>query len=330
MPKFNPRQSLETALVVTLITLLVWLYAEGRNVTEYVNQPVSVQFVAGNAEGLTIVPDQIQRVLVTFEGSNAMKQMMEERLKTGAIQLTVPETADTTLPRPMVMKDMLNSSWLAELGIAIMHTDPAVIPVTVRRVVSVPMPVQVSVTGVELVGQPSVEPSTVNVRMSSSLAELAKTLSLRVRLGEADFVGVPAGVPRVITGRLELPDALQGQEVEFPSRNVAVSVVVRKQTQSVTLPSVPIHLNVPPLVLDRYRILLPEDQLVLRDVTLSGLTDGIESIQSKRFKVWAEIRPTADELDAGVTQFQLYLHIPEGVRVDSAIPRITVDVQRNP
>ncbi len=324
------RQKIETFIVVTLITVLVWLYAEGRNVATYANEPVSVKFVSGDGEGLTISPDNPQRVLVSFEGSNAMKQALEAATKDGPITLPVVEQPNASSSvQNIIMKDALNDSILSDLGILVISTDPAVMPVTVRRLVSVQMSVEPVVLEVDLAAAPTVDPARVDVKVPAALADLAGELSLIARVPPADLASIPANTPRALSVRLELPEALRDQPVELSARNVAVTVIIRKQTDTLTLTSVPIHINVPPLLLQQYRIALPEDQVVIRDVKLSGPADAIASIRDKRFRVWAELRPTADELDAGLDQAQLFLHLPPGVRMEGPMPRVPVKVYRN-
>jgi len=329
MGKSSLRQKIETFLVVTVITLLVWLYAEGRNVTTYTNEPVPVKFVSGDGEGLTISPDGPQRVLVSFEGSTAMKQALEAITEDGPIALPVVEQPNApSAVQNIVMKDALNTSVLRELGIQVTATDPAVLPVTVRRLVSVEIPVEPIVSDVELATTSAVEPARVQVKVPAPLASMAEELSLIARVTEEDLADLPANTPRAVSVRLELPEPLRDQPVELATRNVAVTVTVRKQSDTITLTSVPIHINAPPLLLRRYRIDLPEDQVVIRDVKLSGSADAIASIRDKQFRVWAELRPTADELDAGMDQAQLYPHLPPGVRLDSPLPRVPVNVTR--
>lgn len=329
MGKTSFRQKIETFIVVTVITALVWLYAEGRNVTIYTNEPVPVRFVSGDGEGLTISPEGPQRVLISFEGSTAMKQALDALTKQGPIDLPVVEQPDApTAVQNLIMKDVLNESVLRELGIQVTATDPAVIPVTVRRLVSVDMPIEAQVTAAGLAGRPTVEPARMAVRVPASLASVAEELALIAPVTDADLTGIPANTPRTITVRLELPEPLQGQPVELPQRNAAVTLTISKQTDSITLTSVPIHINAPPLLLEQYRIELPEDTVVLRDVKLTGPADAITEIRENNFRVWAEFRPSADDLNPGVTQASLELHLPPEVSADEPLPRVPVTVTR--
>jgi len=329
MGKSSLRQKIETLVVVTVITLLVWLYAEGRNVTTYTNEPITVRFVSGDGEGLTISPEGPQRVLVSFQGSSAMKQALETITAEGPITLPVVEKPnEPSTVQNIVMKDALNASVLRDLGIQVTATDPAVLPVTVRRLVSVEMTVKPIVSDGELASASSVEPARVRVNVPAPLASMAEELSLIARVTEQELAGLPANTPRAVNVRLELPQPLRDQPVELATRDAAVTVTVRKQTDTIALTSMPIHINAPPLLLRRYRIDLPEDQVVIRDVKLSGPSDAIASIRDKQFRVWAELRPTADELDAGMDQAPLYPHLPPGVRLDSPLPRVPVTVTR--
>ena len=63
---------------------------------------------------------------------------------------------------------------------------------------------------------------------------------------------------------------------------------------------------------------------------LTGPSDEIAKIRDNGVKVWAELRPTVDELEAGngSPQLPLYLHLPTGVTTDTVLPRVTITVTK--
>jgi len=323
MAQYSFRQKIETFIVVTVITVLVWLYAEGRNVTEYVNEPIRVQFVPADDSGFTVSPDDEQRIQITYEGSTATKQALEALLDSGPIKIPIAEDD----PAEVIFQTRRNESKLADLGIQVTRVEPERRLVKIRRVVTVTMPIDVRVEGVELTGVPTVEPREVAVKLPSTLADLARELPLEVTLTAADLSSLRPGEPGTVQAKVALPEVLRGQDVDLPIRAATVALTIRKQTRTITLTSVPIHLNLPPLLLDQYRIRLPDDQQVLREVQLTGPADGIHEIESKQCRVWAEIRPSAEDLEADPYLAQLHLRIPAGVRVDSPIPRVPVIVE---
>jgi len=326
MAQYSLRQKLETFIVVTVITMLVWLYAEGRNVTEYVNEPIDVKFVPADDTGFTVSPDDKHRVQITFQGSTATKQALEALLADGPIVIPIAEDE----PAEIIYQTRLNESKLADLGIQVTRTDPERRIVEIRRIVSVKMPIEVTVEGVELSGLPTAEPREVEVRLPSTLAGLARDLPLGVTLTADDLSALRPGEEAIVQARVTLPEVLRGQEVDLPIRTATVALTIRKQTRTTTLTTVPIHLSLPPLLLDQYRIRLPDDQQVLREVQLTGPADGIKAIESKEYRVWAEVRPSEEDLASDPYLAQLHLRIPNGVRVDSPIPRVPVIVERLP
>ncbi|MBX2851070.1 MAG: hypothetical protein KTR15_04910 [Phycisphaeraceae bacterium] len=67
-----------TFVTVTIVALLVWLYAEDANVQTYTGQAVRVQFVLpAGADGL-ITPSEPITVLVDFDGSNGQFQQFDD------------------------------------------------------------------------------------------------------------------------------------------------------------------------------------------------------------------------------------------------------------
>ena len=110
---------LGTFSIVTIVTLLVWLYAEDANIREYTGEQVRVQFVlpAGSAGELS--PGAPITISVDFDSSNGIHQQFVEQTARG--HLSVGCSA-RLLTRPLVHRSMLpswrlgrKSVWTAEI-----------------------------------------------------------------------------------------------------------------------------------------------------------------------------------------------------------------------
>ena len=91
----NLLSQLATLIIVTIVTLLVWLYAEDANIQAYTEQAVRVQFVLPDGvEGL-LTPSEPISVLVDFDGSNGQYQQFDDaRNEVIKVILPIDQTQD--------------------------------------------------------------------------------------------------------------------------------------------------------------------------------------------------------------------------------------------
>ncbi len=82
MPASRLFTHLETWFLVTLISVLVWLYAEGAMVQTYPRQRIAVDLVAPPGSRLALEPDRTE-AFVSFRGSAAQLQELKARLAQG-------------------------------------------------------------------------------------------------------------------------------------------------------------------------------------------------------------------------------------------------------
>ena len=324
-------ERIETWLVVTVIAVLVWLYAEGASVDSYSNQPVRVQFVPASAgEDLAIEPSEPFTVLMDYRSSNSQRREVE-RLVSEPIEYPVEFDPDSPESKMVVMAEVLRQSPVGAKGINILSVEPEVKQVTVEPIQTVTMQVTPEVVGLELEGPATVEPREVNVRLPARLAPLAEDRPLVARL-DAGTLGPLEQDRQSFDGvkvPLELPPELKSKWSRIEAPSVSVGFTARKYSRrrTVRLPGVPVNVSVQPLLLRRYQLDMPEEQMVIPDVRLSGPAPVIERIANRELRVRAEIRPTADELARGVRSFMVHLELPEGVSVESPLPVIELRVR---
>ena len=331
MNKSALREAIETIVVVTLITVLVWLYAEGESVRTY-KEEVRVKFVAPPAQNLLIKPMTSRtdtqgaiRVQVTFRAS--AHQHQEFREKTGhnnLLKIAVPGPGDN---QPIVLKDaLLQETPIGELGLNIEQTDPRTETVDAEQLTTVTLPVRLETGGLHLAGTAKVAPSQVKVTLPKQFADLANNARVMASLSGLDPDQLTVDQQHTARVRLTLPGYLSRHDATLETAYAKATFTIENLTDTVTLASIPIHLNATPLLLRRYQIKLSSDNMVVRDVKLTGPADEMTKIREKQIKVWAEIRPTMDEMSRGVTTATLYIHKPEDVQVVSPIQPVPITV----
>lgn len=328
-------EKLQTWLVVTVIAVLVWLYAEGEAVDQHQMQ-LQLRFVPPPGRQLIVEPqapaDPDAPVLVwaTFLASTGQMDQVEAIANQGPIEIVVADRPDAETPEQVVvLEEALARSPLGELGVSIVETSPPTVNVWVEPLKTEQVEVLVHTGDLQLAQPPIPEPLKVPVVVPTRLAEAARNLKVVADLTAIDLSQLEVNEPHTLPAvPLRLPAALEERGVRLERDSVRVNLTIRKQTDSVTLTTVPIHINTPPLVLQRYNIALREDQMVLRDVRLTGPADVIDRIRRKDTRVWAELRPSADELDTGVESLPVYLNAPPAVTVESPLPQVPVTVTR--
>lgn len=326
MAKSQGLEKLETGAIVTVITVLVWLYAEGENIVER-QQRMSVRFVPPAGQDLAIVPQDPLEVVATVRGSTGEISALDDALIDGVRIEVAPQGNGAGSSQTIVLKDALSRSAVGGMGVNILDTDPPTKSVRVEQLVTRKFAVVAAPPKrLKLAGTPEFSPAEVSLRVPRSLADRYAGLTVAAHmdaLDESEYdvnTSVTAQVP------LELPSELRSPWTELERQTVQATFTIRKQTETTTLPTMRIRLNIDPLLLREYEI-EPDSDVVLRDVRLSGPSDAIQAIVDGRTQVWAELRPTRDQVERGVTSLAPVVVAPPGVSSDPPEP-VQVTIRR--
>lgn len=325
-------EKIETGVIVTVIAVLVWLYAEGENVQTYNNEQLLVRFVPVAGQELAIDPQDTE-ILVSFRAAAGERSSLEEMLRDGPIEIKVGNELDSGSPvQTIVLRDALERSDIGSLGINIIDTSPATKQVRVEPLVTRRLPVEPAKTDVQFAETPVVTPSEVTVKLPRSLAEQAGDLPAIARLDLLDLGGYDENTDVTATTPVDVPEPLRSPWTTVSPATVQVRFNIRKLTDSVRLPNIPLRINADPLTLQEYDIILGPSDIVLRDVRFSGPSDEIEAIASGETKVWAELRPTREQIEraaSGTEPVMLspVIITPPGVQADLPDP-VPVTIRR--
>lgn len=325
---------LETWLVVTLITVLVWLYAEGAIVERHPRETVTVEFVAAGGSSMRIEPEFAQ-TFVTFRSSSPVYQRFQAATTNRPIEIEVEPGvgASAGLPQTIDLRGRLEASLFNELGVAIDDIDPALVPVVAQRVVTRTVPLVVRDAGLDLRNPPAVEPATVVISLPESQAlELDALVALDpmavaagVDLARAVQDNPPiAGQPQVSTLAIE-PPTIAGRVVPVSALRITeadVSYTLANREGTLDLTSVPLR-QVTPLQFP-FTIQVAGNAQVLDDVALRGPLDVLEQIESGEMAVWAELHFfDATALTAGEMTVPVVFRLPAGVTSET-LPQVNV------
>ena len=327
----NPRlrERLETYTLVSIITLLVWLYAESENIRSYTDFPMTVSFVP-TGDKMLVEPEGPQRVTLAFTASQNVHDAMRRLHTEGGVRIEMSEDPLQPHQRVLMLSALNALPALASWGVTLERVEPATLDVRVERLVTRTLPVTVIAGEVQLASPPTITPASVDVTLPAGAAARLGGLTLEARLQNAE--GYPQWAidePYERAVPLTLPEPLRGQRAQLATDRVTVGFTVRKLTRELMLPRVRLVIESPLGLLNEFAIRLPEGQdQVVRDVRLSGPSDLIERIEKNEIEIAAVLKLKPEDLQVGKRSKLLFITKPDSVRVLSELPRVEYEVLR--
>jgi len=332
------RDTLETLVLVTVITVLVWLYAEGEVVRTY-REPVPVKFVAPPGQGpLMIDPESsgetggVIEVEAIFRASAGQIQTITQSLREGPIEVPVEppsEDAPDGVEQEINLRQALANSRLGQLGVNIADTNPVSETVHVESMKTITRPIRVKTGDIPLSEPATVEPQAAELEVPASRVARAQNWPVVAEVNQRRLRAAKPGQSQTLSVNLDLADWVADQPaVQLKQRSAKVTLTLDNNTESLVLEAVPIRVNAPASLLERYSIHLPADRRQVRLVQVAGPAEAIDRIRSGQFEVWAEIRPTEQRLEKGRRQAPLSLHLPPEVTARADLPPVSFRVER--
>jgi len=336
-------ERLRNLLLIALVTALVWIYAEAESLTRS-QQEVRVAFVSGADDLSSRVVSEDWRgvVRVRLEGSAAALQRTPPRVELRLGSGVVP---DQEGEYNINLADAIRADpELQRAGVNVIAVEPPTARLRIdalRRLEDVP--VRAVVPGVDLEQPARLDPPTADLVVSRSVAEQLAAIEggafvlARVDPGQID--ATRRGTPQRVRATLALPAGVtpNGGTARIAPSECLVELVVRRDTASVTIPSAPVQVLLPPTEVGRWDVrILPED-LFLRDVEVTGPSEFISQVRSNDIRLVAVVSLSSDELERGVTEKRASIAMlrdggmstpPVGVRVDVKDDSVRLTVTR--
>ncbi|MFG0328761.1 MAG: hypothetical protein ACF8PN_02575 [Phycisphaerales bacterium] len=329
-------ERLQSILVVSLITLLIWLYAEGQKLAVLTRSDVRVEIVASENSDLIVrpaAPDR--RFSIRIEGPTGALDELEEQLAQ-AIRVPIGRYEAPSEPRPepytiSMLETFRRHPIFAGRGVSIRSVDPDTLTYSVDRWVAQDLEVQVAPLGsVQLDGPPVVEPSRATVQVAESVLRQLdpNTLHLVATPESSDSIArLPEGEASTVDARLSLPAVADRSLVKISNPAAQLTLTVKSQRVELTKNAVPIHLIMTPLDVAQYTVEL--ERPVIDSLELSGPSDVMAKIERGEIRVIGLLRLTSDDLVRGVTEKTVsFDHLPSGVTVISDPYTATFQIRR--
>lgn len=299
------RQRLQTVAITTVLTLLVWAWAEAESL---LTSPATARlaFAAQPDSDLLITVDQPGwqgDVRAVLSGPTAGIAPVQQRLL-GVVQLQPGMVGVPATPgrHPVNLRRALEAlPEIARAGVTIDRTDPETVTVVVDRLETRTLDIQLENPGLDLRGPPIISPAQAAVTLpNATWARLPAGPFVSAQLDRADVSQLTDDAPQTLRAALSLPGLPFLPRVgQVPARitpeSAQVTLSLRSRNQSVVLESVPVWVSVPHTEAGRWRITVLDP--FVRSVEASGPAEQVRALGQRAEGPRALLELTSDELE---------------------------------
>jgi len=315
---------------ITLIAVMVWLYAEGATRKQHTVNFI-VQFVAAQDQPLLISPPT-QNVTATVRCATSQLDQIRSDAAETPIRIevnNVPGQPEQTidLDREFAVHSRVN-----RLGITIERVEPVSAPLRVEKLETRSVSIRlVTPPDLELAGPATLEPQVGQITLpASQLVNIEGVLELIAPLDQNALAGVVPGVP---TDRdniaVTLPPAMASMpDARFGPQKVKITFTVKKKEDEFVIGLVPVVLNIAPNLARQYDVTVDQENLLLRDIKIKGPSDMIARIKSGQFRVEALLRLDPEDLEKKLPSKLPELRLPAGVTPVSTLPLVKLTITK--
>lgn len=331
------RGEIGTWVVITVVTVLIWVWAAGETRDRKEFQYASIKFEVPRSSEWQIDPPTTT-ISIKVEGSKLAVQRAEQKLRRPVV-LDVPDQAGT---HEIDLVDRLqNHPLLRETGVMILSTVPPRVDVTLDEIVRETIPIRPRIPNLQTVGPVVLDPPVAQVLMPRGTRRLyPQTLAIEPFLESTELDELAPEVRHTRTARLKLADGLPAREhIRFEPAEVAVTFTIRSKIQQLQLDLVRVQVTGPNEDWGEYVVELQPKQL--RDVTIRTEEDLIRRIDAGEVKVFACLYLSSAEKEAMVkskpiTYFIALMPDDTAMMLEATVggsdtmPVIDLDIQRVP
>ena len=269
-----------TYLIVTLVTVLLWVWAAAET-REPGKATFHVRFASAGAGNWVITPDELT-LTATLEG--ARFALKDAQALQGPLVLTTGNELPSGVGRYTVdLTAALNKNEaLRNTRVIVLAVDPPSKMLEIDALVAVPATVLPDLPQLYLDGEPEVDPAQVTVTLPSRLGHLTpEEIAPRAYIAQSRLDRLEPGREYVLSTKLLLPEKLAREDSVTIEPTVAnVTFTVRSFIEEHTLATVRVHIAGPPEDHEDYLVEIDKADEVLKGVTISADAVLIEQIKA--------------------------------------------------
>lgn len=334
-----------TIALVTLITLLVWLFAESENVrTEQIALNVMVAAAPGS-DRIVLgagAAEMRERLTVTGRGpTNAVDRFRALGGRPITLTLGTGSLSAQAGQQSVVWERVLQEvPELRETGVTIQNVEPAQSTFEVDAIVTVEANLQVEVRGAEVAGTPRTQPDRAVVRYPARHAAVVggapvltavvatETVSRLLENRQETVPRVPLSAPGV------LADLIRAGHAAIQPAEVSVSLTIRGREAQLSRPSVPVFVKMSAIDAAQYEVVVEEETRAIRDVSVRGPRELIDRISAGEITLTATLALSYEELERGLTvkgaKDVAFADLPSALTFEADSKQVRFVVRRRP
>ncbi len=323
-----------TILVVTLVTALVWMFAESATLqTRELVAEIALDPDPTGERVATLGGGERSRLVLVVEGSPAALERAE-RLLRRPLRFSTAEIPSQPGSHVVDAERLVRAHpEFRPLGATIKSCEPGTLEALIDGLTTRDASVRVDVARGELDGQPEIKPARVRLRFPSRrAADVGDAPVVTALVDEAQSARLVPGRRETIPGvRLSPPKPLAGEShVSISPPLAEVQLAVRGLTSTLTLPSVPVHLQLAPGEQAKWDITLDPKDEFLTDVTVTGPSELIRQIREKTLSVVGVLSLSYEDLESGrVTSKDVsFSSLPTSLRFECADRSVSFTIRR--
>ena len=326
---------LKTGLWVTLVTVVIWTFAESESLTSRsVRAEVALESDAATDRAVEITdPAWRDRVDVAIEGATAAVSEAEAILRRPiCLRPGMPgvptEAGEQTADLAAALRSLPD---LQGKPVTIVRADPPTVRIRIDQLLTRELKVVVDAPGAELDGQAEARPATVNIIAPDADAKRLTESSVAIaRISPETLTRLVPGRKETISNvAIELPLEVAGPRARAAPARVEVALTLKSRTATYTLASVPVYILVAAVEYERWDISVPPEDRFLTDVQVSGPSDMVDQVRRGEIKVTAKVELSFDELERGISSKEVsFSQIPTPLVFKADNTRVRLLIKR--
>jgi len=319
---------IRTLIVVTLLTLMVWLLAESRMVQ---SNTIEAQVTIASVEpsgGVEFVVRQspnsipVRTVTLEIEGSTAGLDRFARQLQNNFELRVGREISPIPGTYTLDLRSILRASPDLDVhGVTIKEVNPPEIIVEVDELETREFRVGVQLPdGVQTDGSIRVEPASVRLRAPSTVLAALESQDATVTLSAAQIAQLTPGRYETVPGGVvEIENiSVSDWSTTIEPAQVDVLLELKTVTQQLELDPLPIQVVIAPGEVGDWSVEIDDSDRDLVGVLIEGPVEDIEALRSGLISPKAFVSLSFEDLERGITsQKAEIMYLPAGCRVIS-------------
>lgn len=322
-------------IMVTVVAMLLWLYAEGENIKTY-EMDMPIQFVPAAGQNLLIKPTRLQtNPQLTIQCSAAQKVQLDQLFDGKPI--AIPLSDDPNAPdgnQQLLLKPLFTSQAIfSNLSVNITEVKPAQVTVNVKKLENVDLKIAEVTEGDFQLQDVVVTPAKATLHLPKELLKnLTDSDVIQAKLRKEQLEGLTLNQSHTLKAvQLVAPEAVRTDDVTIDPPTAEVTFTLTRQAKTATISSVAVRFVLPAASLSHYDVSLVNDEdKLIRAVKLTGPNDLIDQIAQRKIKIWADLKLEADDLAKGVGKESIavvpHIQKPDAVKLVEAPAAINLKI----